>query len=125
METIREAAKNNWKSISEWLVQAIEGERENTRPPENLAPLRMKKEKSLTPKREEEKTAQLQKKKKKKKGSRCSRNLSHRHAVCVVSTIISLHQRVQASSTNDPNFSPDCSYFTQASVEKINIYCYI
>ena len=35
METIREAAENNWKSISERLVQAMEGERENTRPPEN------------------------------------------------------------------------------------------
>ena len=35
METIREAAENNWKSISERLVQAIEEERENTMPPEN------------------------------------------------------------------------------------------
>ena len=30
-ETIREAAKNNWKSVSERLVQAIEGERERER----------------------------------------------------------------------------------------------
>ena len=35
METIREAANNNEESISEWLVQAVEGERENTSPPEN------------------------------------------------------------------------------------------
>ena len=45
--------------------------------------------------------------------------------MCVVSAIVSWHWKVQASSTNDPNSSPDCSYFTQASVEKINIYCYI
>ena len=61
----------------------------------------------------------------KKKVSRCSRNLSRRHAVCVVSAIVYLHRRIQASPTNDPNSSPDCSYFTQASVKKINIYCYI
>ena len=35
------------------------------------------------------------------------------------------HRRVQASLTNNSNTSPDCSYFIQASVEKINIYCYI
>ena len=36
METIREAAKNNEESISERLVQAMEGEREKTQgPPEN------------------------------------------------------------------------------------------
>ena len=34
-ETIREGAKNKEESISERLVQAIEGERENTRPPED------------------------------------------------------------------------------------------
>ena len=67
-ETIREAAKNNEESISERLVQAIEGERENTRPPENKKQgkkainkknkcdtPRKKKEKSPTPKREEQK----------------------------------------------------------------------
>ena len=28
-------------------------------------------------------------------------------------------------TSNDSNTSPDCSYFTQASVKNINIYCYI
>ena len=37
----------------------------------------------------------------------------------------SLHRRVQASYMNDSNTSPDCSYFTQAFVKKINIYFYI
>ena len=36
-----------------------------------------------------------------------------------------LHRRVKASWTNYSNTSPDCSYFTQASVEKMSIYCYI
>ena len=69
-ETIREAAENNWKNISERLVQEIEGERERkkTQGPQkirkkekrlktrrtNSAPHRKKKEKSPTPKREEE-----------------------------------------------------------------------
>ena len=67
--TIREAAKNNWKSVSERLVQAIEGEREreNTRPPENkkqgkvtknkknkFGTPQKEKGKSPTPKREDE-----------------------------------------------------------------------
>ena len=79
-ETIREAAKNNEKSISERLVQAIEGERENTRPPENkkqgkrpktrrtnATPFRMKKEKSPTPKREVEKQRNSKRKSKRKR----------------------------------------------------------
>ena len=77
-ETIREAAKNNEESISERLVQAIEDERENTRPPENKkqgketknkknkfdTPQKEKGEKSNTEKRRR-KTAQPQKKQKK------------------------------------------------------------
>ena len=71
METIREVAKNNEESISERLVQAIQGERENTRPPENKkqgketknkknkfgTPQKEKGEKSNTEKRRRRKTA--------------------------------------------------------------------
>ena len=78
-ETIRDAAKNNEESISERLVQVIEGERENTRPQKirnkekrpktrrtNSAPPRKKKEKSPTPKREEEEKQRNSKRKKNK-----------------------------------------------------------
>ena len=81
-ETIREAAKNKEESISERLVQAIEGEREKTQGPQkirnkekrpktrrtNSAPPRKKKEKSPTLKREKEKQRNSKRKKKKKKG---------------------------------------------------------
>ena len=76
-ETIREAAKNNEESISERIVQVIEGERENTRPQKirnkekrpktrrtSATPPRMKKEKSPTPKREEGKQRNSKRKKK-------------------------------------------------------------
>ena len=59
------------------------------------------------------------------KNSAVHASMSCRCPMCVFSAIVYLHRRVQASHTKDSNTSPDCSYFTQASVEKINIYCYI
>ena len=88
-ETIREAAKNNEESISERLVQVIEGEREKTQGLQkirnkqkrlaffacflfsvrrtNAPPPRMKKGKTPTPKREEVEKQRNSKRKKKKK----------------------------------------------------------
>ena len=78
-ETIRETAKNNEESISERLVQAIEGKRENIWPPENKKQGKKAKNKNICDTRQNEKgeksntekrrgkTAQLQKKKKRKR----------------------------------------------------------
>ena len=86
-ETIREVAKNNEESISEWLVQKTQGpqkirnkeKRPKTRRT-NSVPPRKKKEKSPTPKREEEEKQRNSKRKKgvKRKGKKKQHNSTPR-----------------------------------------------